>query len=51
MTLAIVVNSIGGLALFLLAMLMMTEGLKVFAGDSLKQLLSRFTSKIGRAHV
>ncbi len=44
MTLAIVLNSIGGLALFLLAMLMMTEGLKVFAGDSLKQLLSRFTS-------
>ena len=37
-------NAIGGLALFLLAMLMMTEGLKVFAGDGLKQLLARFTS-------
>jgi len=38
------VNVIGGLALFLLAMLMMTEGLKLFAGDGLKQLLGRFTS-------
>lgn len=38
------VNAAGGLALFLLAMLMMTEGLKLFAGDGLKQLLGRFTS-------
>lgn len=37
-------NAIGGLALFLLAMLMMTEGLKLFAGEGLKQLLGRFTS-------
>lgn len=37
-------NALGGLALFLLAMQMMTEGLKVFAGDGLKQLLSRYTS-------
>jgi len=39
-----ILNALGGLALFLLAMQMMTEGLKVFAGDGLKQLLSRYTS-------
>jgi phosphate:Na+ symporter len=44
MILSTAVNVIGGLALFLLAMLMMTEGLKGFAGDGLKQLLGRFTS-------
>lgn len=44
MTVAIVLNALGGLALFLLAMLMMTEGLKVFAGKGLKQLLGRWTS-------
>jgi len=44
MNLQIVLNTVGGLALFLLAMMMMTEGLKVFAGGGLKQLLGRFTS-------
>ena len=34
----------GGLALFLLAMLMMTEGLKTYGGRSLKRLLGRWTS-------
>jgi phosphate:Na+ symporter len=34
----------GGLALFLLAMLMMTEGLKTFGGSGLKRLLGRWTS-------
>jgi len=34
----------GGLALFLLAMLMMTEGLKTFGGGGLKRLLSQSTS-------
>jgi phosphate:Na+ symporter len=34
----------GGLALFLLAMAMMTEGLKVFAGGGLRRLLGRWTS-------
>ena len=43
MDLQIAVNAAGGLALFLLAMLMMTEGLKVFAGRGLKQLLARWT--------
>lgn len=40
----IALNAAGGLALFLLAMQMMTDGLKSFAGGSLKQLLGRFTS-------
>lgn len=40
----IMVNALGGLALFLLAMQMMTDGLKTFAGDGLKQLLARWTS-------
>lgn len=44
MTLEIALNAAGGLALFLLAMQMMTDGLKSFAGGSLKQLLGRFTS-------
>lgn len=44
MTVDIALNAAGGLALFLLAMQMMTEGLKSFAGGSLKQLLGRFTS-------
>lgn len=44
MTVTIALNAAGGLALFLLAMQMMTEGLKSFAGGSLKQLLGRFTS-------
>ncbi|MEX2481704.1 MAG: Na/Pi symporter [Gammaproteobacteria bacterium] len=44
MNLPIVVNAAGGLALFLLAMLMMTEGLKIFAGRGLKTLLERWTS-------
>ncbi len=44
MTWQLFLNSLGGLALFLLAMLMMTEGLKVFAGGALKQLLENWTS-------
>lgn len=44
MTVAIALNAAGGLALFLLAMQMMTDGLKSFAGGGLKQLLGRFTS-------
>jgi phosphate:Na+ symporter len=38
----------GGLALFLLAMLMMTEGLKSFGGSGLKRLLGRWTSSPAR---
>ena len=44
MSLRVVLNAAGGLALFLLAMLMMTEGLKVFAGSRLRQMLAQWTS-------
>ncbi|MDP3070844.1 MAG: Na/Pi symporter [Opitutaceae bacterium] len=44
MTWPLTLNAAGGLALFLLAMLMMTEGLKTFAGGALKQLLGQWTS-------
>ena len=40
----IVLNAGGGLALFLLAMHMMTEGLKTFGGGRLKQILGTWTS-------
>jgi phosphate:Na+ symporter len=42
--LQVVLNAAGGLALFILAMSMMTDGLKVFAGNGLKRLLERGTS-------
>ncbi len=41
--LEIITNALGGLALFLLAMLLMTEGLTVFAGGGLRTLLGRWT--------
>lgn len=44
MNVGILINAFGGLAIFLLAMLMMTEGLTVFAGGGLRQLLGRWTS-------
>ena len=44
----IVLSAAGGLALFLLAMGMMTDGLKVFGGESLKRLLHSWTSSIFR---
>ena len=34
---------LGGLGLFLLGMAIMTDGLKSFAGDSLRNQLARFT--------
>ncbi len=37
-------NAAGGLGIFLLAMAMMTEGLKVFGGERLKRSLERWTS-------
>lgn len=36
----------GGIGLFLLGMILMTDGLKALAGDSLKQQLSKFTGGI-----
>ena len=44
MTLTIALDALGGLALFLLAMLLMTEGLKVYAGRGLRTLLAQWTS-------
>ncbi|WP_425403669.1 Na/Pi cotransporter family protein [Hwanghaeella sp.] len=44
----VVLSAAGGLALFLLAMGMMTDGLKVFGGESLKRLLHNWTSSILR---
>lgn len=40
---SLVITAAGGLAMFMLAMLMMTAGLKTFAGAGLKQLLGRWT--------
>ncbi len=44
MSLPTILNALGGLALFLLAMQMMTDGLKIFAGGGLRKLLARWTS-------
>jgi phosphate:Na+ symporter len=46
--LSVALDAAGGLALFLLAMQMMTEGLKAFAGGGLKRLLGRWTSSPAR---
>ena len=43
MQLTVFFQATGGLALFLLAMGMMTDGLKTFAGSGLKRLLSQWT--------
>lgn len=40
----IFLDAAGGLALFLFAMLLLTDGLKAYAGDELKRLLERWTS-------
>lgn len=42
---------LGGIGLFLLGMILMTDGLKSLAGDSLKQLLSKFTGGVFSAIV
>ncbi|MEQ8813630.1 MAG: Na/Pi symporter [Thalassobaculum sp.] len=44
MTAGIVFEAVGGLALFLLAMAMMTDGLRLFGGAGLKTLLERSTA-------
>lgn len=48
MTWTTAVNAAGGLALFVLAMGMMTDGLRAFAGGSLRRLLERWTSSATR---
>ncbi|WP_321392224.1 Na/Pi symporter [Emcibacter sp.] len=45
----ILFNAAGGLALFMMAMAMMTDGLKVFAGSALKNILQNWTSSVTRA--
>jgi phosphate:Na+ symporter len=40
----LILSAAGGLGIFLLAMTMMTAGLKVFGGESLKRYLERWTS-------
>lgn len=40
-----ILSAAGGLGIFLLAMAMMTDGLKLFGGDRLKRLLERWTSR------
>jgi phosphate:Na+ symporter len=44
----IFLDAAGGLALFLFAMLLLTDGLKAYAGGGLKQLLERWTSTPAR---
>lgn len=44
-------NIVGGVGLFLLGMNLLTEGLKEFAGDSLRKVLLRFTSTPLKAFV
>ncbi len=41
---SVLASVLGGLAMFMLAMEMMTEGLKAFAGGGLRRLLARWTS-------
>jgi phosphate:Na+ symporter len=48
MSVQTLLNAAGGLALFLLAMQMMTVGLEVFAGSRLRDLLGRWTSTPAR---
>ena len=40
---------VGGIGLFLLGMILLTDGIKAFAGDALRQALMRFTGKPLRA--
>ena len=44
----IIINAAGGLALFMMAMTMMTDGLKLFAGNALKSILQHWTSNVYR---
>lgn len=47
-TVSMILSFAGGVALFLLGMKLLTDGLKIAAGDSLRNLLSRYTSGIAR---
>jgi len=41
-----ILNSIGGLGLFLLGMVVMTSGLKELAGDTIRRMIARFTTSL-----
>ena len=41
-----IINSIGGLGLFLLGMVILTRGLKELAGDSIRRMIARFTKSL-----
>jgi len=40
---AVIFKLVGGIGLFLLAMVLLTDGLKAFAGDALRRALVQFT--------
>lgn len=48
MTVSMVLTFFGGVGLFLLGMKLMTDGLKVAAGDALREILARGTATTGR---
>lgn len=48
MTISMVLTFFGGVGLFLLGMRLMTDGLKVAAGDALREILARGTATTGR---
>lgn len=41
-----IVNSLGGLGLFLLGMVILTRGLKELAGDTIRRMIARFTKSL-----
>lgn len=44
MTITSILNTLGGLGLFLLGMVILTDGLRAMAGDAVRRVLMRFTS-------
>lgn len=46
MQITVITSIIGGIGLFILGMILMTEGMKSLAGDTLRRVLSRFTGGI-----
>ncbi len=47
----IAVQALGGLGLFLLGMIIMTDGLREMAGDAIRSVLIRFTSSIANGRL
>lgn len=48
MTASMLITFFGGVGLFLLGMRLMTDGLKVAAGDALREILAHGTATTGR---